>query len=76
MTDKDQFAWMAYQACPDPEFSDADRRGYSDILEAIAGELRLSPQQLWADIQKIIDEKMQPETEEDSADWWKAPDPQ
>jgi hypothetical protein len=71
MTDKDQFDLMAHEAYPAPEFTDTERQEYSAILEAIAGELRLSPQQFWADIQKIIDEKLQPETEEDAADWWR-----
>jgi hypothetical protein len=71
MTDKDQFDWMAYQACADPEFSDADRREYSDILEALAAARALTPYQFWADIQKILDEKLPAETEEDEADWWK-----
>jgi hypothetical protein len=57
--DKDQFDWMAHEAYPAPEFTDAERQKLSGILEAIAGELGLSPQRFWADIQKIIDERFQ-----------------
>jgi hypothetical protein len=53
--------------------SEAERRKWADFLEALAGELNLTPSQLMAELQKHSPEPDEEDEcdDNDQADWWK-----
>jgi hypothetical protein len=68
MNDEDQFMWIAHECTDDLNMSEEERRKWADFIEALAGELNLTPGQLMAELQKHSPE---PEKEDDGSDWWK-----
>jgi hypothetical protein len=66
--DEDQFAWMAHEMTADLPLSPAKEKELADILEELARELTLAPDQLKDQVEK--DNPLQHE-DHDAADWWK-----